>query len=130
MIVALVALAVINLAIFGLSQSDTKTGGTTLPVTIESINPESGQLVRLQDTVGVNLRDDLTGVLVIDGAEVPEDQLKRVVPLAQVSFRPSPKSDLVKFEPGDHTIEVKYWPQGKPRPANPESFSWRFRAGA
>ena len=129
-VVAVIVIAVANLAVWGLSQSDTSTNGTALPATIESITPQSGQLIRLQDTLSADLRDDLTGVLVIDGAEVPEDQLERVVPLAQVSFRPSPKSDLTKFEPGDHTVVIKYWQQGKPRPTNPNSFSWRFRAGA
>jgi hypothetical protein len=129
-IVGVVAIAALNLVIFGLSSSDTSPEGRTLPNTIDSLTPAPGELIRLQDTIGADLRDDLTGVLLLDGVEIPEDQLDRVVPLAIVSFRPGPDQDLERFEAGEHTLTVLHWPQGKARPANPDSYSWSFRAGA
>ncbi len=132
-IVAVICLAVLNLGIVLMSQSDTAPEGRT-PVSangaVESVSPGPGELARLQDTITADLRDDLTGVLLIDGQEVPEDQLERIVPLARVSFRPGADKDLQKFEPGQHTVVVYYWPQGKNRPANPAAYSWTFRAGA
>ncbi len=129
-IVGAICLAVLNLGIVLLTQSDPAPQGRTLPSTIDSVSPLPGALARLQDTVTADLRDDLTGVLVIDGAEVPEDQLERIVPLAEVSFRPGPDKDLQQFEPGVHNVAVYYWAQGKPRPARPGVYSWSFRAGA
>jgi hypothetical protein len=129
-VVGLVAIVVLNLALIGLDESDTTPGGHTLPSAVDSVTPAPGELVRLQDTIGADLRDDLTGVLVLDGAEIPEDQLERVIPLAQVTFRPGRDQDLEKLEPGEHTLVVLYWPQGKARPARPGSYSWSFRAGA
>jgi len=129
-IVGVVVVAVLNLGVLLLSQSDTQPQGRTLPSTIDSVSPGPGELARLQDTITADLRDDLTGVLVIDGQEVPEDQLDRIVPLAQVSFRPGPDTDLARFEPGEHTVVVYFWPQGKERPERPDAYSWRFRAGA
>jgi hypothetical protein len=125
-----IVIVVLNLALLGLDESDTTPGGHTLPSAVDSLTPAQGELVRLQDTVGADLRDDLTGVLVLDGAEIPEDQLERVIPLAQVTFRPGPDQDLEKLEPGEHTLVVLYWPQAKERPARPASYSWSFRAGA
>ena len=130
MIVGVVVLVVLNLGVVLLSQSDTQPQGRTFPSTIDSVSPGPGEIARLQDTITADLRDDLTGVLKIDGAEVPEDQLERIVPLAQVSFRPGPDKDLVRFEAGLHTVVVEYWQQGKERPANPGVYSWTFRAGA
>jgi len=130
-VVGLVVIAVLNLAVIGLSTSDTSSPeDRTLPSTIDSVMPAPGEIIRLQDTIGADLRDDLTGVLVLDGVEIPEDQLERVVPLAVVTFRPGPGQDLERFETGEHTLEVLYWEQAKPRPANPDSYSWSFRAGA
>ena len=129
-IVAVIALALVNLGIVLLDASDTSETGIVLPSTVESVSPEPGSLARLQDTIVVDLRDDLTGVLVIDGAEVPEDQTDRVVPLAQVSFRPGDDRDITAFTPGSHAVTIRYWKQGKPRPAQPGSYSWSFRAGA
>ncbi|MFO7591478.1 MAG: hypothetical protein R6X23_11380 [Acidimicrobiia bacterium] len=129
-IVAVIAIAILNLGIVLLDASDTSETGIVLPSTVESVFPEPGSLARLRDTIVVDLRDDLTGVLVIDGAEVPEDQTDRVVPLAQVSFRPGDDRDITAFTPGSHAVTIRYWKQGKPRPAQPGSYSWSFRAGA
>jgi hypothetical protein len=128
--VGVVVVVVLNLGVLLLSQSDTQPQGRTLPSTIDSVSPGPGELARLQDTITADLRDDLTGVLVLDGQEVPEDQLDRVVPLAEVSFRPGSDKDLARFEPGLHNVAVYYWPQGKERPTRPGVYSWSFRAGA
>lgn len=125
-----VLLVVANLVVVLLATADTGPSGGTLPEAVESVTPNPGELVRVQDTIGADLRNDLTGVLVLDGVEVPEDQLDRVEPLGQVSFRPGPGQELTRFQPGSHTAMVLYWPQGKPRPSRPAGFGWSFRAGA
>jgi hypothetical protein len=130
-IVVAAVLVVANLGLLLLDAADTEpVRHRGLPTAVEGVTPGPGELIRLQDTIVVDLRDNLTGVLLLDGAEVPEDQLDRVVPLGQLSFRPGPSKDLLQFEPGEHTAVVLYWPQGKARPATPASYSWRFRAGA
>ena len=125
-IVAAVLLVVVNLFFFLLSESDTSQDANTLPRNVESITPENGEI--LQDEIVVDLRNTFTGVLVIDGAEVPEDQLTRVVDLGQVAFRPGPDKDIEKFEPGLHTVTVLYWEQGQRRPRQPDAYGWNFRA--
>jgi hypothetical protein len=125
-------LLVLNLGVVLLATSDTSEGGRRpLPSDIESISPERGELTGLVDTVTVDLRDEFTGVLVVDGVEIPEDQLERVVGLQVVSFRPGPGKEISRFRAGDNTVVVKYW-RGRlvDRPANPYSFGWSFRASA
>lgn len=139
MTVLLVVGLVITLGIWAVSSSETQTGlqrnVPTLPSAIETLSPGPGELTRLQDTITVDLRDDLTGVLILTregatGFEVPEDQLERVVPLGQLSFRTGPDQEISRFEPSAYRVTVLYWPQGKPRPDQPASYSWEFRAGA
>jgi hypothetical protein len=129
-ITAVVLLAVLNLGILLFSQSDTRREGRNLPSTIDTLNPLPGEIIRVSDTITADLRNDLTGVLLIDGAEVPEDQTDRVVPLGEISFRPGSDKDLTKFTPGLHTATVLYWEQGKERPKKPGAYAWSFRAGA
>jgi hypothetical protein len=119
-----VLLIVGNLALFLLEESDTSREGRTFPIAIDTVNPLPGEILRPQDTITADLRTGLTGVLVIDRIEVPEDQLDRVEPLGEVSFRPGPGKELERFEPGIHTIVVRYWEIGKQRPASPSSYSW------
>jgi hypothetical protein len=133
-IVAAALLAVINLGIWGLHQSDTSRGGRTFPVAVDDVTPEPGELLRPQDTVTADLRNDLTGVLILTGPgfseRIPEDQLERVEPLGQISFRPGPGQDLRQFAPGGWSATVLYWQQGKPEPQHPGAYGWSFRVGA
>jgi hypothetical protein len=122
---ALVAAAV-SLVAVAISSTDTTRIGENPRLAIESVNPAPGEI--LQDAISADLANDLTGVLVIDGTEVPEDQTDRVVQLGQVSFRPGPGKEFERFEPGRHTATILYWSRGTERPASPESFSWPFRS--
>jgi len=130
-IVAIALIAVLNLGVVLVMESDTTAPGSeALPGVVESITPESGEITGLVDDVSVDLRDDLTGVLVIDGVEIPEDQLSRVEELGVVTFRPGPDQEFRRFRAGENTVVVRYWPRGEPRPDQPASYSWRFRAAA
>ena len=130
--IVLAALVVVgNLAVIVLDKSDTTVQtARNLPNAIQSLSPEPGSLARLQDTVTADLRDNLTGVLVVDGREIPEDQTDRVASLAEVSFRPGPDKIFGRLRTGDNEVVVLYWPRTRSRPTHPASFSWRFRAGA
>ena len=130
-IVAIALIAVLNLVVILLANTDTSVPGTeNLPVTIESVSPASGELTGLVDDVTVDLRDDLTGVLVINGTEIPEDQLERTPELGIVTFRPGPDKEFTKLRAGENRVLVYYWPSTKDRPASPSVYSWRFRAAA
>lgn len=129
-LVAGVVVLVGNLMLFACSQSDTSREGITYPVGLEVVSPRPGELLRPQDTITADLRNDLTGVLRIDGAEVPEDQTIREPNLGIVSFRTGHDTDIEAFTPGIHTVTVLFWTESKPRPAHPAAYSWSFRVGA
>lgn len=131
--------AVITLMIWGLTRAQTDTGVTrnapATPSAIQTLTPGPGELSGRQDTIVVDLRDDLTGVLIVQppdrpAFEVPEDQTERVAPLGQLSWRPGPDHELERFEAGNYRVTVLYWPQTKTRPATPSGYSWEFRAAA
>ena len=124
-VVGLLAAAV-TLGAIAINAADTTRAGEEPRESVQSVNPAPGEI--LQDAITADLRNTLTGVLVIDGIEVPEDQLDRVEPLGQVSFRPGPGKDVVRFQPGEHSVVVLFWEQGEERPASPQSYSWTFRS--
>jgi len=128
-IVAVAVLAVINLVVILLANSET-TAPTqkSLPSDVESVRPESGSVVRLQDEVSVDLRDGLTGVLVINGVEIPEDQLERVPAIGIITFRPGVDKEFARWKAGDVAVKVLHWDATKERPDDPGAYSWSFRA--
>jgi hypothetical protein len=130
-VVVVALLLVVNLGVILLENADTSPGGRQdLTADIESITPERGELVGPVSDVTVDLVDSYTGVLVINGNEIPEDQLDRVPELGIITFRPGPSKDVAKFPAGENTAEVLYWPRTKDRPDNPARFGWRFRVAA
>jgi hypothetical protein len=101
--------------------------GPELPSNIESVIPTPGSGILAQDDVGADLLDTFTGVLLIDGVEIPEDQLRINRPLGQVSFRPGKGKDIPRLEEGLHSATIVYWPQDRSR-EDAKSFTWTFRA--
>jgi hypothetical protein len=123
----LAALAGLNLVIYGFVHGSSSTTTLDLPAALERLIPVPNSQIRVQDDVGADLRDDFTGVLVVDGNEIPEDQLLRYVGLGQVYFRPGEGKDLARFAPGRHSVTVVYWKQTEDR-ATSQSFTWQFTA--
>lgn len=118
-----------NLMIYTAFQTDTNPVATQdAPETIEGITPNQQALIRPQDDIGVDLADTHTGVLEVDGVEIPEDQLVRVVELGQVSFRPGPDREFERWSPGPHQVTVTFWPVEQSR-SLARTYSWGFRAG-
>ncbi len=130
-VVLVAVLAAANLGVILLMSADTSAPSQLgLPDTVESIAPARNSITSRRDTISVDLRDDLFGVILLDRVEIPEDQLSRVEELGLVSFRPGPDTDLTALSGGEHTVVVQYWPRADPRPARPASFAWTFRVAA
>jgi len=115
----------LNLIVVAFVIASREAPGPPIPAAIEQILPiRNGQVPR-QDSVGADLRDDYTGVLIIDGREIPEDQLTRIVPQGVVTFRPGDGKDIESFEPGHHSIKVVFWKQIESRETGHE-YGWQF----
>ncbi len=136
-IVAVGIIAVLNLGIVLLNNSDTSPGGRNpLPSTVQSVQPEPGSIAGPIDTITVDLDDRLTGVLLVKRAgvyvEIPEDQLERVRELGEISFRPGPGKEITKFTAGENDVVVLYWSKTRigGRPDHPASYAWSFQVKA
>jgi hypothetical protein len=117
-----------------------------LPDTIEEINPvpEAEQVLR-QTSVFVDLAAGYTGVLIIDGTEIPTVNVAElsndtVEPGQQVSipavtvyepgnatltFTPSDGAPIEAFTDGEHRASLLYWKIDETR-QRARTFSWTF----
>ena len=121
---------VASLVVFVAAESDTQPASApdSLPSEIESTQPAPATLNKPQQLVAVDLRDDLTGVLIIDGREIPEDQLERPTQ-STMSFQPGPDKEFTRFATGPHVVEVVYWPTIRTRDDS-SNFTFGFRTTA
>jgi hypothetical protein len=101
-----------------------------LPSAIEELIPKPGDLVSPQSTIGVNLRDDLTGALQLDGVEIPQDQVVEQPTVGIITFKPGPDKELSRLPQGSHTITVLYWARSSTREKGATAYSWSFKVGA
>lgn len=126
MLLAVAGVVAVNLLVAAVVIGGSEEG-PELPSTIESVIPAPGAGILAQDDVGADLLDTFTGVILIDGVEIPEDQLRINLPLGEVSFRPGEGKDIARLEEGLHSATIVYWPQDRSR-EDAKSFTWQFRA--
>jgi hypothetical protein len=129
-IVAIGLMVVASLIVFVGMESDTTSTSDpdALPSEITSTQPAPGTLNKPQQAVAVDLRSDLTGVLVIDGVEIPEDQLSRPTQ-SSMAFQPGPEREFTRFATGPHVVQVVFWPAIRSRDDS-QTFTFSFRTTA
>jgi hypothetical protein len=108
---------------------------------IERVIPSPGSLVLRQSQVGADLAPGYRGVLVIDGNELPTDDITTTGaatsagPITGAQFDPAqntvlylPREGAVlpEFAPGDHHITVVYWKMDETRD-QAKQFDWTFK---
>ena len=96
---------------------------------VEQLIPADGSpSVLRQAEIGIDLKDGWTGELSVNGVFIPEDQLRRNDPLAQVFFTPGPGKEIERFDSGTVVVIASIW-----RPIDGETREdgrqvvWRFK---
>ncbi len=117
-----------NLLIYLGHSAVTGSNPQKLPAEVHDVLPAPSSLVRPLETVSVQLDPRYTGILQIDGKEIPLDQLNVVPGQGSVSFRPGKNKDIEEFTPGTHAVTVVYWKEIESRNKS-HSYTWSFRVG-
>jgi len=125
LLIALGVIAALNVLIFAFSIASKETPGPAIPTAIEQLLPVRNGLIPRQGIVGADLQDDYTGVIIIDGREIPEDQLDRRVAQGVVTFQPGAEKEFEIFNPGHYHMKLLYWKQVETRDQAHE-FNWEF----
>ena len=122
---------VVSLVLVLGSNSDTSDQGKQNPnADIAQVRPAPGSIVNQLDDIEVHLRSGLTGVIVLNGKRIPEDQLVIDNATSTISFRPGEGKEISRLPAGANDVAVLYWSQTQAEPAKPKSFGWTFRASA
>jgi hypothetical protein len=98
----------------------------TLPPEVVRVVPQPGDLVLRQSSVGVQLKPGYTGVLIIDGKEIPQDQLQIDESQATIFYTARQGADIESFAPGQHSITAVFWKLTESRNESSQ-FTWPFK---
>lgn len=91
---------------------------------VTSVEPEPNALALRQAHIVARLASGYTGVLLIDGVEIPEDQLDRLEGINTVGFTPGKGTETGALKPGRRCATVVYWPIESTRARASGSHGW------
>jgi hypothetical protein len=122
---------VVSLALFLASNADTSDEGKqAVNSDVNQVAPAPGSLAKPQDDIEVHLRSGLTGVLVLNGKRLPEDQLVIAPETSTIRFQPAEGREVSRLAAGRNDVAVLYWSQREAEPPKPLSYGWSFQVGA
>jgi len=96
-----------------------------LDAIVERLYPARDSEALQQVQVGIDLTNAYTGVLVVNGTEVPESQLIRQDALNQVFFSPGDGLVAEEWAPGRNCVRAVVWPIAEGRAAS-RNVDWCF----
>jgi len=130
----IVAAAVISVAIvaFALAYVTAKDGSDD-PVLeagnadyVETLLPERNAQVPQQSSVGIDLVADWTGILVLNGTEIPEDELQITPELGLIQYTPAKGKAVEELRAGTNSITAVVWPRSESRETASQNVTWTF----
>lgn len=125
-VVVVAAVVAVGALVLAVTQSDTGPDtAVTNPQPVEQLIPGRGELEVRQARVGIDLQPGYTGILVVNGVEIPEDQLELVEGLNQVLYQPGEGKEIEAFEPGQVCVVATYWREVETRDDG-RSVRWCF----
>ncbi len=94
---------------------------------VDQLVPARGDEVLRQARLGIDLAPGWTGVLVINGVEIPEDQLIRSDPLNQVFYQPGEDQEVEQLDAGQNCVTAVVWQLSQSR-EQARDITWCFDA--
>jgi len=125
-VMTLIAAVAVGGFIFAFSAPKQEPAGP-LPAAVERVSPPGGDLDLRQITIAADLAPSFTGYLLIDGVEVPRDDLQIVPALNSITLVPQPGSDYEQLQPGSHCATVVYRTIGQPDTSSAGEYRWCFK---
>ncbi|MEY2425868.1 MAG: hypothetical protein QOI61_1440 [Actinomycetota bacterium] len=118
----LLAAAAAALYIGVVSSVDHKTEITNSQNVLD-VRPAANDTALRQARIFAKLKAGYTGILIVDGVEIPEDQLDRLEGIDTVGFTPGSGTEIGALKPGRRCATVVYWSVEASR-SSAESYEW------
>lgn len=113
--------------VYAFISSEDQQAPKVLKSAVLRVYPPEGAFQLRQEIIGVQLDQPYTGVLLIDGVEIPLDQLRYVDGTNEITYTPGEGTETGLLEPGTHRATVVFWPKRESRETAPDRYSWTFK---
>jgi hypothetical protein len=94
---------------------------------VEQLTPPRDSEILRQEAVGVDLRPGWTGVLIVNGVEIPEDQVDddALAATGVLTYTVGDEKAVERFDAGENCVTAEVWRVEDTR-ADSRSVSWCF----
>ena len=93
---------------------------------VERVVPSQGAEVVRQSEIGIDLRPGHEARLVVDGVEVPQDELRIVEAQNQVFFTPGDGKAVERLRAGRNCVSAVVWRSDTGRGVDDQTVRWCF----
>lgn len=130
-VIAVIVIGALAGVVFAFSKVSRDDGTNDIAVTdsgpVEQLIPPRNSEILRQDVTGVDLRSGWTGVLIVNGVEIPEDQLDldNLDSLGQVLFTPGDDKAVERYVAGENCVTAVVWRVEESR-ADARTTDWCF----
>jgi hypothetical protein len=94
---------------------------------VENLIPRRNSQIPQQSTVGIDLVTGWTGVLRVNGVEIPEDQLQVTPQIGLIDFTPGPGKEVEEFRTGQNCVTAVIWQLAEGRGVADRNINWCFQ---
>jgi hypothetical protein len=127
LVMAAGAVVALTLAYMGMGDDGdaiVQSGGTA--DVVEELMPARGSQVVAQSTVGIDLTEGWEGTLLIDGQEIPPDEMANDTGLNRVEFTPGDGKVLSALPSGPVCVQAVVWETRTGRTDSSRTVGWCF----
>ncbi len=130
-LITIVVIGALAGVVFAFSQVNRDDGSNDVAVSetgpVEQLIPPRGSEILRQDVTGVDLRPGWTGVLIVNGVEIPQDQLDtaNLESLGQVLYTPGDGKAVERYDAGENCVTAVIWRVEESR-ADSRNVDWCF----
>ena len=130
-LITIVVIGALAGVVFAFSQVNRDDGSNDVAVSetgpVEQLIPPRGSEILRQDVTGVDLRPGWTGVLIVNGVEIPQDQLDtaNLESLGQVLYTPGDGKAVEHYDAGENCVTAVIWRVEESR-ADSRNVDWCF----
>lgn len=93
---------------------------------VENLLPRRNAQVPQQSNVGIDLVTGWEGTLVIDGTEIPEDELQVTPEIGLIEFTPGDGRAVEELDPGRNCVSAVIWRISDGRGVDDRTIPWCF----
>jgi hypothetical protein len=129
LLIAVLVVGALAALFAGVRATDTGEDDPVSPDIVEHLKPGEGDEVIRQAELGIDLAPGYEGTLVINGIEIPDDELRLVPEQNQVFFTPGEGKVVEALHAGPNCAQAVVWRSAQGRgTADDRSFTWCFEA--